>query len=72
MVLLTRTSEALIGLFPLMVRTFGRYAWFAWAYRRIVLTGGSAAIAAIAGVWLVERAFDVTLFSALASGLGRG
>jgi hypothetical protein len=43
-----------------------------WAYRRVVLTGGSAAIAAIAGVWLVERAFDVTLFSALASGLARG
>jgi hypothetical protein len=29
-------------------------------------------IATIAGVWLVERAFDVTLFSALASGLSRG
>ena len=43
-----------------------------WAYRRFVLTGGSAVIAAIAGVWLVERAFDVTLLSALASGLARG
>ena len=39
-----------------------------WAYRRVVLIGGSATIAAIAGVWLIERAFDVTLFSALASG----
>jgi hypothetical protein len=43
-----------------------------WAYRRVVLTGGSAVIATIAAVWLVERAFDVTLFSALASGLSRG
>jgi HupE / UreJ protein len=43
-----------------------------WAYRRVVLIGGSATIAAIAGVWLIERAFDVTLFTALASGLGRG
>jgi hypothetical protein len=43
-----------------------------WAYRRFVLAGGSAAIAAIAGVWLIERAFDLTLFTALASGLGRG
>ena len=41
-----------------------------WAYQRVVLIGGSTAIAAIAGVWLVERAFEVTLFSALASGLG--
>jgi hypothetical protein len=32
-----------------------------WAYRRVVLTGGSAAIAAVAGVWLVERAFNLTL-----------
>src|SRR5215472_1223740 len=43
-----------------------------WAYRRVVLTGGSAVIATIAGVWLVERALDVTLFSALASWLARG
>jgi hypothetical protein len=32
-----------------------------WMYRRVVLTGGSAAVAAIAGVWLVERAFNVTV-----------
>jgi len=38
-----------------------------WSYRRIVLVGGSACIASIAGVWLVERAFDVPLWSALAS-----
>ena len=28
-------------------------------YRRVVLMGGSAAIAAVAGVWFVERAFNV-------------
>ena len=33
-----------------------------WAYRRLVFVGGSAAIALIAGVWLVERAFDVKLY----------
>jgi len=32
-----------------------------WAYRRAVLTGGSLAVAAIAGVWLIERAFNVSL-----------
>jgi len=32
-----------------------------WMYRRMVLAGGSAAIALIAAVWLVERAFDVRL-----------
>ncbi len=40
-----------------------------FAYRRIVLAGGSLAIAATAGVWLVERAFDVPLFSVLAASL---
>ncbi|MEO8344125.1 MAG: HupE/UreJ family protein [Betaproteobacteria bacterium] len=39
-----------------------------WAYRRVVLAGGSAIIATVAGVWLVERAFDVPLFAALAAG----
>jgi HupE / UreJ protein len=34
-----------------------------WAYRRIVLAGGSVAIASIAGVWLVERAFNLQLIS---------
>jgi hypothetical protein len=38
------------------------------AYRRVVLAGGSALIVAIAGVWLVERAFDIPLFAALAAG----
>lgn len=38
-----------------------------WTYRRLVLGGGSAAIAAVATVWLVERAFDVGVFSALAA-----
>ena len=38
------------------------------AYRRVVLGGGSALIVAIASVWLVERAFDIPLFAALAAG----
>jgi len=32
-----------------------------WTYRRVILRGGSAAIAAIAAVWLVERALDMPL-----------
>jgi hypothetical protein len=32
-----------------------------WAYRRGILAGGSVAIAAIASVWLVERAFNLSL-----------
>ena len=40
-----------------------------WAYRRVLFAGGSATIAAIALVWLVERAFDVPLFDALAAGV---
>ena len=39
-----------------------------WAYRRMLFAGGSVAIAAIASVWLVERAFDLPLWSALATG----
>ncbi len=39
-----------------------------WTYRRVILAGGSAAIAAIAGVWLVERAFDMPLFVMLTAG----
>jgi hypothetical protein len=38
-----------------------------WGYRRLLLAGGSAAIAAVAAVWFAERAFDVQLFAALAS-----
>ena len=38
-----------------------------WAYRRVMFAGGSVAIATIATVWLVERAFDVALFTALAA-----
>ena len=37
-------------------------------YRRVVLGGGSAVIMAIAGVWLVERAFDLPLLVARAAG----
>ena len=32
-----------------------------WVYRRLVFVAGSAAIALVASVWLVERAFDVKL-----------
>ena len=32
-----------------------------WAYRRVALVGGSLAIAGIASVWLVERAFAVRI-----------
>lgn len=32
-------------------------------YRRLVLLGGSLAIAVLAGVWLVERAFDMRLLA---------
>ena len=39
-----------------------------WTYRRVVLAGGSTAIVAIAGAWLVERAFDVSLLAPLAAG----
>lgn len=37
-----------------------------WTYRRLVVGGGSAAIAAMATVWLLQRALDVTLLSAFA------
>jgi hypothetical protein len=37
-----------------------------WAYRRIVLGGGSALIALIAGIWLVERAFNLALLPTIA------
>jgi hypothetical protein len=30
-----------------------------WLYRRVVLVGGSGAIATVAGLWFVERAFDL-------------
>jgi hypothetical protein len=33
-----------------------------WAYRRLIFAGGSAAIALLAAVWLVERAFDLQLY----------
>jgi len=37
-----------------------------WTYRRIVLAGGSALIATLAGIWLVERAFNVAILPAIA------
>jgi hypothetical protein len=33
-----------------------------WLYRRVVFVGGSASIACIAALWLVERAFNVKLY----------
>jgi hypothetical protein len=39
-----------------------------WAYRRVALAGGSLAIAALASVWFVERAFDLPLLPSLAFG----
>lgn len=35
-----------------------RHSWF---YQRLALVAGSALIAAVAGIWLVERAFDLRL-----------
>jgi hypothetical protein len=32
-----------------------------WAYRRLIFVGGSAAIALIAAIWMIERMFDVKL-----------
>jgi len=32
-----------------------------WAYRRLVFVGGSAAIALVALIWLIERAFDIKM-----------
>ena len=37
-----------------------------WTYRRVLMAGGSAAIASIAGVWLIERVFNVPLLAAIA------
>ena len=33
-----------------------------WIYRRLIFAGGSAAIVAIAAIWLVERAFNLKLY----------
>jgi len=35
-----------------------------WVYKRMIFAGGSAVIAMIASVWLIERLFDVRLFPA--------
>ena len=37
-----------------------------WTYRRVVLAGGSALIALIAGIWLFERALNVAILPAIA------
>jgi hypothetical protein len=34
-----------------------------WVYRRLILVGGSATVAALATLWLIERAFEVTLLT---------
>lgn len=38
-----------------------------WAYRRVMFAGGSVVTATVAMIWLIERAFNVALWSALAS-----
>jgi len=43
------------------------YAGAASAYRRILVVGGSALIAVIAALWLVERSLDVKLAAAAAA-----
>jgi len=49
---------AIVGVFlPLAYALRG-----SWFYRRAVFTGGSAAIALVAAVWLAERAFDVKIW----------
>ena len=40
-------------------------------YRRVLMAGGSAVIATIAGIWLIERALDVPLFAAIAMEIAR-
>ena len=50
-----------------IVAAFLPLAWAlrrSWFYRRAVLIGGSLLIAALAGAWFVERAFDVVVFRA--------
>jgi hypothetical protein len=37
-----------------------------WTYQRVVLAGGSALIATVAGIWLVERAFNVAILPGMA------
>ncbi|MEO8506557.1 MAG: HupE/UreJ family protein [Betaproteobacteria bacterium] len=39
-----------------------------WLYRRVILAGGSLLVAALAALWLAERAFDTTLLPALKFG----
>ncbi len=39
-----------------------------WGYRRVALGAGSAAIATLAGLWFVGRAFDIPGLAALATG----
>ncbi|TCG05325.1 hypothetical protein BZM27_34615 [Paraburkholderia steynii] len=40
-----------------------------WAYRRVVLAGGSAVTATVALIWLLERALNVAIFSSFAAPL---
>jgi len=34
-----------------------------WFYRRLVFIGGSLAIVVVAGIWLVERAFNMKIIT---------
>jgi hypothetical protein len=51
---------AIVGVF-LPVAYAVRATWF---YRRLVFVGGSAAIVAVAGIWLIERAFNLKIITA--------
>jgi len=47
-----------------IVAAFLPLAWavrHSWFYRRAVMLGGSLLVAALAGVWLAERALDLKL-----------
>lgn len=49
-----------------IVAVFLPLAWWlrgTWLYRRVVLLGGSLAVAAIAAIWLTERVFDLKIIS---------
>jgi hypothetical protein len=51
---------AIVALFLPLAFSLRRSAF----YRRAVMAGGSVAIAGVAGIWLVERAFGLSLLSA--------
>jgi hypothetical protein len=44
-----------------LIHGFGFALRRSWAYRRVIFVGGSAAIAFVAAIWMVERVFDLKL-----------